>query len=82
MSVPTLANSWSFAEQWLQNSSTWHTNYVGHPHVYCGVIFGTWILASYAFRPITSVHNKNTAVNFAFVSPSYKGTVGDVHGVF
>jgi len=80
--VPALANSWSLAEQWLQKSSMWHTDCVGHPHVHCSVIFGTWMLASHAFRPITFVHNKNVAVDSAFVSPSYRGIVGVVYGVF
>ena len=55
---------------------------MGHPHVHCGVIFGTWMLASYVFRPITSVYNKNAAIDFAFVSPLYRGTVGVVYKVF
>ena len=37
------------------------------------------MLASYAFRPITSVYNKNAVVDFVFVSPLYRGTVGVVH---
>ena len=51
-------------------------------HVHCGVIFGTWMLVSYAFRPITFVCNKNAAVDSAFVNPLYRGIVGVVHGVF
>jgi len=55
---------------------------MGHPYVHCGVIFGTWMLASYAFRPIISVCNKNAAIDSAFVSPLYRGIVGVVHRVF
>ena len=60
----------------------WCTDYVGHLHVHYGVIFGTWMLASHAFKPITFVYNKNAAVDSAFISPLYKGIVGVVHGVF
>jgi len=60
----------------------WCTDYVGHPHVHCSVIFGMWMLVSHAFRPITFVHNKNTAVDSAFVSPLYRGIIGVVYGVF
>ena len=55
---------------------------MGHLHVHCGVIFGTWMLASHVFRPITFVCNKNMTVDSAFVSPLYRGIVGVVHGVF
>ena len=80
--VFTLANSWFFAEQWLQKSSMWCIDCVGHLHVHYNVIFGTWMLVSHAFRPITFVYNKNTAVDFAFVSPLYRGIVGVIYGVF
>ena len=40
------------------------------------------MLASHAFRPITSIYNKNAAVDSVFVSPLYKGIVGVVHRVF
>ena len=40
------------------------------------------MLASHAFRPITSVHNKNAAIDFAFVSLLYRGIIGVVYGVF
>ena len=40
------------------------------------------MLASHAFRPITSVYNKNTAVDSAFVSSLYRGIVGVIYGVF
>ena len=55
--VPALANSWSFAVRWLQKSSTWRTDCVGHPHVQCGV-FGTEMLASHGFSPRTSVSSR------------------------
>jgi len=40
------------------------------------------MLASHAFKPITFVCNKNAAVDSAFVSPLYRGTVGVVYRVF
>ena len=80
--VPALAKSWSLAERWLQNSSIWRTDCVGYLYIHYGVIFGTWMLASYAFRPIIFVHNKNAAVDFAFISPLYKGIVNVVYRVF
>jgi len=80
--IPVLTNSWSLPEQWLQKSSMWCTDCVGHSYIHCGVIFGTWMLASHAFRPITSICNKNTAVDSAFVSPLYRGIVGVVYRVF
>jgi len=40
------------------------------------------MLANHAFRPITFVYNKNAAVDFAFVSPLYKGIVGVIYEVF
>jgi len=55
---------------------------MGHLHVYCSIIFGIWMLASHAFKPIVFVYNKNVAVDFAFISPLYKGIVGVVYGVF
>jgi len=40
------------------------------------------MLASYAFKPVTFVCNKNTAIDSAFVSPLYWGIVGVIYGVF
>ena len=59
----------------------WRTDCVGHPQVQCGVVFGTWMLASHAFRPRTSVRSRNAAVDSAFVCPSYRGRVAFDHGV-
>ena len=59
----------------------WRTDCVGHPQVQCGVVFGTWMLASHAFRPKTSVRSKNAAVDSAFVYPLYRGRVAFDHGV-
>jgi hypothetical protein len=56
--VPALANSWSLFMWWLQKSSTWRTDCVGHPQVQCGVVFRTWMLASYTFSPRTSVRSR------------------------
>ena len=39
------------------------------------------MLASHAFRPRTSVHSRNAAVDSAFVCPSYRGRVAFDHGV-
>ena len=55
---------------------------MGHPHVYCSVVFGMWMLASYVFKPITFVYNKKAAVDFVFVSLLYKGSVGVIYRVF
>jgi hypothetical protein len=57
------------------------TNCVGHPHVQCGVVFETWMLASHAFNPRTSVRSRKAAIDSAFVCPSYRGRVGVDHGV-
>ena len=40
------------------------------------------MLASHAFKPMTFVYNKKAAVDIAFVSPLYRGSVGVIHGVF
>ena len=48
---------------------------MGHPQEQCGVVFRTWMLASYTFRPRTSVYSKNAAVDSAFVCPLYRGRV-------
>jgi len=40
------------------------------------------MLASYAFRPIIFIYNKKAAVDFAFISPLYNGSVGVVYRVF
>ena len=45
-------------------------------------MFGTWILVSYTFRPKTSVRSRKAAVDSAFVSPSYRGSIGVDYGVF
>ena len=79
--LPALANSWSLAVRWLQKSIAWRTDCVGHPHVQCGVVFRTWMLASHAFSPRTSVRSRKAAVDSAFVCPSYKGRVCVVHWV-
>ena len=47
----------------------------------CGVVFGTWMLASHAFRPRTSVRSRNAAVDSAFVCPLYRGRVAFDYGV-
>ena len=59
----------------------WCINCIGHPQVQYGVVFGIWILANYAFRPRTSVHSKNTAVDSAFVCLLYRGRVTFDYGV-
>ena len=41
-----------------------------------GIVFGTWMLASYIFSPRTSVYSKKAAVDSAFVCPLYRGRVG------
>ena len=40
------------------------------------------MLASYAFRPKTSVRSRKAAVDSAFISPLYRGRVGVNHRVF
>ena len=54
---------------------------MGYPQVQYGVVFGTWMLASYAFRPKTSVRSRNAAVDSAFVYPLYRGRVAFNYGV-
>ena len=39
------------------------------------------MLASHAFRPKTSVHSKNAAVDSAFIYPLYRGRVAFDHRV-
>ena len=39
------------------------------------------MLASHVFRPRTSVHSKNAAVDSAFVCPLYRGKVAFNYGV-
>ena len=73
--MPTLVNNQSLSIQQLQNSITQRTDCIGHPQEQYGVIFGTQILASHTFSPKISVHSKNTAVDFAFVCPLYKGKI-------
>ena len=46
------------------------------------MVFGTWMLANYTFRPRTSVYSKKAAVDSAFASPLYRGRVGVDYGVF
>jgi len=79
--VPTLANSWSLAMQWLQNSNIWHTDWVGHPYVQYGVIFGTWMLASHMLSFKTFVCSRKAAVDFTFICPLYRGRVSVDYGV-
>ena len=40
------------------------------------------MLASYAFRPRTSVRSRKATIDSAFISPSYRGRVGVNHRVF
>ena len=40
------------------------------------------MLASYAFRPRTSVRSRKAAVDSAFISPLYRGRVGINYRVF
>ena len=47
----------------------------------CGVVFGTWMLASHALSPKTSVCSRKAAVDSAFVCPLYRGRVSVDHGV-
>ena len=54
---------------------------MGHPQVQYGVVFGIWMLASYAFRPRTFVCSKNMAVDSAFIYPLYRGRVAFNHRV-
>ena len=46
-----------------------------------GVVFGIWMLASYAFRPRTFVYSRNAAVDSAFVCLLYRGRVAFDHRV-
>ena len=80
--MPALVSSWSLAVRWLQKSSTWRTVCVGHLHVQCGVICGTWMLINYIFSPRISVRSKKAAVDSAFNCLLYRGRVAVVHGVF
>jgi hypothetical protein len=50
---------------------TWRTVCACHPQGQVGVISGTWTAASQAFRPITSVRIRNSAVASAFDKPTY-----------
>ena len=40
------------------------------------------MLASYAFRPRTSIRSRKAAIDSTFVSPSYRGRVGVDYRVF
>ena len=40
------------------------------------------MLASHAFRPRTSVRSRKAAIDFAFISPLYRGRVGVDYRVF
>ena len=40
------------------------------------------MLANHAFRPKTSVRSKKAAVDSAFVSPLYRGSISINYGVF
>ena len=40
------------------------------------------MLASYVFRPRTSVHSRKAAVDSTFISPLYRGRVGVNYRVF
>src|SRR5271170_8125520 len=55
---------------------------VSHPHGHSGVTSGTWIDASQAFKPITSVRRRKRAVAWAFDRPSYSLRGSCSHGVF
>jgi hypothetical protein len=46
-----------------------------------GVVFRTWMLASYTFRPRTSVRSRKAAVDSAFVCPLYRGRVAFTYRV-
>ena len=54
---------------------------MGHLQVQCGVVFGIWMLASYVFRPRTSICSKNAAVDSAFICSLYRGRVAFNYGV-
>ena len=54
---------------------------MGHPQEQCGVIFGIWMLASYAFSPKISVQSRNAAVDSAFICPLYRRRVAFNYGV-
>ena len=79
--MPALANSWSLSVRWLQNSITWRTDCVGHPQEQYSVIFGTWMLASYAFSPKIFIQSRNVAIDSTFVCPLYRGRVAFNYGV-
>ena len=55
---------------------------MGHPYIYCGVVFGMWILVSHAFKLMTFVYNRKAAVDFIFISPLYRESVNVIYGVF
>ena len=59
----------------------WCINCVDYPQEQYGVVFGTWMLASHAFRPRTSVCSKNVAIDSAFVCLLYRGRVAFDYGV-
>ena len=59
----------------------WRTDCMGHLQVQYGVVFGTWILASHAFRPKTSVRSRNAAIDSAFIYLLYRGRVAFNHRV-
>ena len=54
---------------------------MGHLQVQYGVVFGMWMLVSHAFRPRTSVHSRNVAVDSTFICPLYRGRVAFNYGV-
>ena len=80
--MPALVSSQSLAMQWLQKSSIQRTIYIGHPHIQCGVIYGTQMLTSHAFSPKTSIRNRKAAVNSTFNCPLYRGRVAIIYRVF
>ena len=59
----------------------WRINCVGHPQIQYSIVFGTWMLVSHAFRPRTSVHSRNAAVDSAFICLLYRGRVTFNYGV-
>ena len=54
---------------------------MGYPQEQYSVVFGIWMLASYTFRPRTSVYSRNAAINSAFICPLYRGKIAFNHGV-